>query len=53
MSINEMRIVAAYLVAFAWIIGAHAGWLDGRRQIEPPPQRTIADMGVVFKGTFP
>jgi hypothetical protein len=54
MTLNEMRVVAAYLTAFAWIVGAHGGWLDGRKQIEPPPERTIYDLkNVVFKGTLP
>jgi hypothetical protein len=54
MSLNEMRIVAAYLAGFAWVMGAHGGWLEGRRQIEPPPERTIYDFkNIAFKGTLP
>jgi hypothetical protein len=54
MTINEMRVIAAYLTAFAWVMGSYGGHIDGRRLIEPPPERTIYDLkNVVFKGTLP
>jgi hypothetical protein len=53
MSTNEMRLIAAYLTAFAWIMGSYGGYLEGRRLIEPQPERTIYQLpGVPFKGTL-